>query len=637
MEGTLAAVRSHPPAQSAATPHPPFSQPRLRLVLGGIVLLGLAVRLLHWVAIIQTAWPKHHLMLEYDDFMFFQWAQTILAGDWLGRDPYHPYTKYMQGIAPLETWHQWWGGKEIFHQAPLYAYFLASSLALFGGSVPAVFLLQLLLGSLQPLVMYGLAARLFDARAGLVAAAITALYGPFVFHEATLLRDWLLPLLEPLAILLLLKAHDSGKPHAYGLAGAVLGLVLLAKETALLLIPLMLAWLLLGSNRTWQQRRTAVVWTCLGLLLCLSPLMVRNIHVGAPFYSISNRFAEAFVASNSGQPIESSLAQVLNRSEGRILSTIQATIRLHDDAWMHLANLWRWKFTVLKDPFEIPNNVSYYYGLDISPILRWTLGYDVIFPLGLAGLALALPLWRRHIVMWLYAGSTIGWLMVISPLSRYRLALVPILIVYAAGLVVRLTDLYKERRWREALVVGALVLAGIALQRAVVPLDEASKHHETYLLDYWASARVHAADGQFERAAREMGRLVELSVSLSDRSPLTDQHEADHATYVARQLIQEGNTKQALEVIDRGTLGFLRVAGTPGVASYYPIFNFATLYVKLRERHKAIDALKRFIELAPADPLIPRATQLLDRLQDDPGGPVPPDTDAPGTTRTSPR
>jgi hypothetical protein len=98
-----------------------------KILLLGILILGVLFRLLHFQVLTDTAFLKvPRLYAQSDMYAFWQWAQTILAGDWLGRDTYHPYFIWMEKIAPLETWYQWWGGKEILQQAPLYpTYWLA--------------------------------------------------------------------------------------------------------------------------------------------------------------------------------------------------------------------------------------------------------------------------------------------------------------------------------------------------------------------------------------------------------------------------------------------------------------------------------------------------------------------------------
>ena len=94
----------------------------------------------------------------------------------------------------------------ILQQAPLYPYWVAGWFALLGESLKSVLLIQLVIGALDSIVIYWWARRLFDARVGLLAAAMTTLYGPFIFQQGTLLRDWL-PLF--FARLQAIRAADS--------------------------------------------------------------------------------------------------------------------------------------------------------------------------------------------------------------------------------------------------------------------------------------------------------------------------------------------------------------------------------------------------------------------------------------------
>src|SRR5574341_1749810 len=103
----------------------PASVPSARWVLPALLGLGLALRPVHFRAISETAYPSLPLIAtELAMHATLEWAQAILAGDWLSRDTYHPYFQWMRDLAPLETWYRWWGGKEIFQQAPLYTYFV---------------------------------------------------------------------------------------------------------------------------------------------------------------------------------------------------------------------------------------------------------------------------------------------------------------------------------------------------------------------------------------------------------------------------------------------------------------------------------------------------------------------------------
>jgi hypothetical protein len=112
--------------------------PKARWALAGVVVLACAMRLAHFNAIVHSAYPKFpEELVNSDMHTFLRWSDTILAGDLLGRDTYHPYVDWMQ-VAPLEDWYQWWGGKGVYQQEPFYAYFVASTRKLFNGSVAAV-------------------------------------------------------------------------------------------------------------------------------------------------------------------------------------------------------------------------------------------------------------------------------------------------------------------------------------------------------------------------------------------------------------------------------------------------------------------------------------------------------------------
>lgn len=531
-----------------------------------------------------------------------------MAGDWLGRDTYHPYFEWMRKVAPLETWYRWWGGKEIFHQAPLYPYLLAGLLALGGGSVPFVLLAQLVIGAVQPLVMYRLASLLFEPRVGLAAAAFTALYGPFIFHQGVLLRDWLSPILEPLAVLALLRGKQRGGGWACGMAGGALGLALLAKETALLLILLMLVWIFLDHRRAWRQAATAASWVLVGLLLSLSPLVLRNAVVGAPLFALSNRAAEAFaVANKPDTTFERGLADILERSGGGLLPATMDTVRSYQGDWPGLVSRQLWKLKAVKDPFEIPNNISFAYGVELSPALRWTLGFSVIFPLGLAGFGLSLKAPRRYLAILLYGIAAVAGLMLTSPIARYRLVLVPVLILYAAVVVIRFAVTIRHQEGRQAIGLLGLIVGCVLFQQFVLRLPQG-----VYSLDYLAAARAYAEERQFDRAAAEMGRLLEKVRQGSQHPTDVPLFETDYHLLLARHLLQQGNREETKHQAGKGAAAYARYRQHGGEAAY-PYFNLGLLYRRFDEPAKARDFFERFLILEPEGPRAEQVRRILSR------------------------
>jgi 4-amino-4-deoxy-L-arabinose transferase-like glycosyltransferase len=117
-------------------------------------------------------------------------------------------------------------------------------------------------------------------RAGLLAAAVGAIYGPFVFFVGSLLRDWLPPILDPLLILALLRAHDSARPRDWILAGLLFGGCVLVKSSILLFLPLAVVWI------AWESRSMrSIAFLAAGLAIGIAPLVARNLAVGAPAFA----------------------------------------------------------------------------------------------------------------------------------------------------------------------------------------------------------------------------------------------------------------------------------------------------------------------------------------------------------------
>ncbi len=595
----------------------------MKWLLVTILALGLLARLLHFWVISGTAYPRIGDELPFTDmYVNLHWARTILAGDWLGRETYHPYFHWMKQIAPLETWYRWWGGKEIFQQAPLYPYLLAGLLALCKASVTWVLFFQLLIGALQPLVLYWLAASLFGARVGLVAAVLTALYGPFIFHQGVHLRDWLPPLLEPLALFALLRANATNRGGAWGMAGAALGLALLTKETVLLFLPFVGLWLLWENWPDWRRSIRPGALLLGGFLLCLSPLLLRNALVGAPVFALSNRAAESIIEGNAadGSPVgldwPRSMQGILERSGGRLGAVVLETLGTYQGDWIRFLRLLPRKVSGLVDPFEVPNNVSFYYGLELSPVLRLTLGYGLVFPLGLVGFLMSLNTWRRHFLAILYGLTVVGSLMVAPVIARYRLTLVPVLILYAAVMLIRSADAARERNARATLGIVGLVLAACFVQRVLLPLPQEGKNVRMLNpLEYLGSEQVYVKDKEYDRAAAQAALLLEKARRIPDYAGRVPLYEADYRVLRAQHLIEQGANTEANHELALAVAAYARLRETTASYLYY---NIALLYFKLGEEAQAERYLRLFLEQDPDDPKADEARWLLLRLKGSP-------------------
>jgi 4-amino-4-deoxy-L-arabinose transferase-like glycosyltransferase len=611
----------------------------INTVLAIILVSGLLVRLVHFWSISHTPFTRFPLVIKATDlYANWEWAQTILAGDLLGRETYHPYFDWMRNIAPVEQWYQWWGGKEIFQQAPLYAYWAAGLLAASINSLNFVLFVQLLVGSLQPLIMFLLGRRFFDEFSGLLAAALTAFYGPFVFHQGVLLRDWLPPLLDALGLLLLLRARSRGRGLDYLLAGAVLGTALLTKETVLLFLPLVLLWLAWEERFAFSRFLPPAVFLLGGVLLAVSPLLIRNALVGAPLLALSNRAAESIIEGNAadilpiGMNPPPSMKGILERSGGKLVPVIHETLQTYRGDWLKFAEQQILKVRALIDSREVPNNTSFYYGLEISPILSFTLRYAIIFPLALTGAIFAVFHRRASLLLVLYGIATLAGLLAAPVMARYRLMLVPVLILYAAAGLAWLVESFRKTKFLAALGYLSAVLFLVAAQY-VVRVPYARNSAADLLvhggLEYYFSAVVYAEDHQFEKSIAEMQRLEERALETPNPALYSNKARYQQGNFYvkwAEALLKDGDRVGAKEKANQAESAFV-----PFFHLTEPNVTMGVLYYDLEEREKARGFLNRALLINFEGPDAETAKKYLAKLQasqDRPAGKEEPSSEA---------
>jgi 4-amino-4-deoxy-L-arabinose transferase-like glycosyltransferase len=287
------------------------------------------------------------------------------------------------------------------------------------------------------------------------------------------------------------------------MVGVLLGLGFLAKETYLLLIPVVLVTL---ACFAWKRRSGDVVARVgLATILTISPLLIRNLTVKAPLLSTSNRFAEAFITGNAGtsEPnrfvIPSETGRILSETQARPLPVIMATISSHPDGvrgWLRLQFL---KLLALCDPYESPDNLSIYFVENISPIVRFGLRYWMVLPLALGGLFLTA--WRREKVYlwtWIFLPITLASILVGPPVSRYRQSLLVLFIPWAAHLLAFLSAWVRHREFRKLAYSSLALLAGWAL--ILGPLARQPQSQYERPLEYLMSAEIYHRLGNESQA-----------------------------------------------------------------------------------------------------------------------------------------
>jgi tetratricopeptide (TPR) repeat protein len=413
-------------------------------------------------------WQIESIPLFYDlagdGRTYDEWAQRIAAGDWLGEG--------------------------VFYQAPLYPYFLGVLQIFVGHNLWLIRFIQIVLGALSCALIFVVGQKLFSRGAGIAAGLILAGYAPAVFYEG-LIEKSILDLFLLTALLFLQFGIDEVHSWVKWLgSGALLGLLGLSRENALLLAPILALWIWFVFVKTPIAARLR--WVALfvgGLLLVLVPVGLRNLTVGGEFKLTTSQFGANFFIGNNpsadgtyasvrnqiGAPqLEGSDAtRLAERSLGRMLAPGEVSsywfqrswnyVRSYPGAWLALlVKKWGlvWNFR------EIEDSDDFYIYQKWSWLLRslgWFSHFGMLAPLAAVGVLLTLKDWRR---LWLLHAMIISLAVSVTifyVFGRYRFPLVPLLALFAGAGVVTSIGLCKERNWQSLFIAFAILLSSAVI------------------------------------------------------------------------------------------------------------------------------------------------------------------------------
>src|SRR5688572_19802477 len=450
------------------------------VALLGVLILKLAAG---------TQLGQHPLLApagNLDTGFYLQFAQRVAAGDVLLLDP----ASY-QGQPPAA-----------FFISPLYIYALALFLKV-GGSIAAVRVLQLVLGTLAVWLMVLTARRWWGDRAGWAALVLATGCGLFTFYETLILQAALDPLLTALDLYLLTRAAQDGRPRSWAAAGAALGLHALNRPNMVIVLVGLAAAIFLRRPRhaagaqasahvakrtpARQGRQLAGAGALLGAaLLVITPVTARNYRASGDLVLISSHGGLNFLIGNGPDAdgtfvatmgIEPSIRgqwldapRVASAAAGRELSAAETSSFFMTRAWEAIVSrpfewpvlLARKAWYTVSGVFLTLNHSYPFFAHDAGTWLRFMpVGPLVLVPLGLLGLTLARPRARDAFLLQTFAALSFASVVVFFVAARYRLPLQVTLIVAAAGAVPWLIARVRSRDWRP--LAGAAAIAGAAV------------------------------------------------------------------------------------------------------------------------------------------------------------------------------
>jgi tetratricopeptide (TPR) repeat protein len=392
-----------------------------------------------------------------------------------------------------------WLGPQAFYFPPLYPYVLGLLFKAAGHSLPLVYLLQGLLGVVNIFLIHRIGTVLFGPRAGILAAAGAALYGPFAFHEMKVLGTTLGLTLSLVSLLLLVGAESAraraagagrggGVPARWLAAGLAIGVASMCLPGTVLLAPLY------AASLAWRRAVRAALMLLMGTVLGLLPVTVHNLYVAGDFLPLSGQGGTTFYQGNNPQAIgrfsvapgftgspENQAAEeqsIAERETGRRMRRSEtsayffrkglAWIASSPGAWLLLEAR---KLAALLGDYEASTEYSIYYERDQVPWLRLlALPFAAIAGAGIAGMLRAGMPRPPAIALFLYTVQAAATPLIFYVSSRYRQPLVPVLLIYGAHLADAAWTAARREGGPPRADLRALALAGVLAVVSFFPL-----------------------------------------------------------------------------------------------------------------------------------------------------------------------
>jgi tetratricopeptide (TPR) repeat protein len=559
------------------------------------------------------------------------------------------YDQWAHRIATESFW-----GDKAFYQDPLYPYGLGIFYKVFGRDLLWVRLVQALIGTAGLWMLFEAVRRFLGYPTAIITLVFGAFYKTFLFYDTALLKEFLGVVAMEGALLawawtLAPPAPQEGEaaprkraPWPSGVKwlvlGGILGLGTLVRGNMLLVS--VAASLFLSIRRDWKAAGLVLA----GTLFCILPATIRNAVVARDFVlttaqlgpnlytgnnpeNTSGRYRPpSFLKAGAPEYEESGFREEAERINGHPMKASQVDAFWRNRAVQYIGSHFATflgvtlkRALMLANAFEIPDNYNIPFMERFSWVLRcplFTLGFFVA-PLAAAGIYLSWPDRSKFAMLYWLLGAYVASILFFFVFDRYRLPIVPILMLFAAHAVVKFLQL-REYQMRAIPKTAAIVFAAtLALVNVPLPAsvggyrDFRTAHLNlgTYYLSHDLPAEAAA---EYEAAAKlnpevlkdptfnwNLGEAYEKSSQTPKaleryrEAVRIDRQSAEAANRVGQLYFAEGMYERAAEMLAEA---LRRDPGSKGAAE--PL---AESYRRLKRFDAALECLEGPSRLAPRD------------------------------------
>jgi Tfp pilus assembly protein PilF len=412
-----------------------------------IAVVAFSARFIHLETIKDNPFFNHPIMDEqyHDD-----WAQEIAEGELMERTP--------------------------FYRAPGYLFFLGSIYAIFGQGYYLPRLIGIIIGALSCVFVYLIGKEIFSKKVALLSAFLACFYGMFLYFDAMLLTTNLEVFLCLAGTYWILKWLSSKTNSHLIIAGLFWGLASITRPNFLIFVPVFALYVILTFKRqSIRERLNPILLLIAAMIPAILIVMLMNILGGRDFVIIAwNGGINFFLGNNAHANGWSATSPQLDatwwggyrdaiiiaeRTLGKELSPSQVSgywsgkgfeyIFSQPLAWLALVVK---KLYLLLNTFDISNNQNIQAFKEFSPLLRIPLfSYGLILAFAVWGFARSLRT-KGTILLLLFLTFYSISIVLFFVTARYRVPLVPFLLIYGSHAIFWFIQKIKARRIKEVML-----------------------------------------------------------------------------------------------------------------------------------------------------------------------------------------
>lgn len=507
-------------------------------------------------------------------------------------------------------------GTDAFFRGPLYPYFLALLYKVSGNSIAFAIFVQHVIGSLTAGMIYLTAREYFSRTVALVAGVTTALYWVLVYMEGDLLVETTFIFFNTLSLLLFTMGMRRHRMWMFGAGGLALGLATITRPSVMVFFPVVPLAIYLAARRRPAGTRGWVTRTVVAALACaipIMPVMIRNYRVsktivpvgasgGVNFFIGNNPASDGSTAIVPGTRADwwggyNDAIAIAERDRGHKLKLAEVSDYFTERGWDFIKTrpaqaraLMLKKFRMFWGAGERANDKYIYFFWHLAGMKYVPLpGFWLVAPLGLLGGVL---LWRRrselamfYLFVVLYSLGVIAFFVN----ARFRLPIIPVLIIFSSYACVYLVDAFRARRMQVVQALFVLAAASLLVNSDYLYQKQMRSYSEAF--SNYTLANAYLKMGLKGTALSYYSRADEVSREYPTDAYRFIAREVDYNLGIL--LAEQGLCSRAIDVLER-------VGGNDEFATS-ALDCLGDCYLKRRDVANASRVYENLLKVSPSD------------------------------------